>query len=94
MLQTVFAPTPTMNEKNGNGKYKPLRRRKRNAKSENAQDFSYLASSDPRMRFNNAQDPIYFAFEYLEKRSVTQLMGDFVKDSFFEITNFVSKVVK
>ena len=45
------------------------------------------------MRFNNSQDPIYYAFEVLENRTVPQLMGDFVKDSFFEITTFISKVV-
>lgn len=95
MLQNVFAPTPTTNDKNGNGKYKPLRRRKKQGKSEKkAEEFSYLSSADPRMRFNSARDPIYYAFEYLENRSLPQLMGDFVKDSFFELTNFVSKVVK
>ena len=95
MLQNVFAPTPTMNQKNGNGKYKPLRKRKKQTKTEKkVEEFSYLSNVDPRMRFNNSKDPIYFAFEYLENRTVGQLMGDFVKDSFFEITNFVSKVVK
>lgn len=94
MIKNLFAPTPTMNEKNGNGKYKPLRKRRKQAKEEKKQEFSYLSSSDPRMRFNNSQDPIYFAFEYLENRSLGQLMGDFVKDSFFEVAKFVSKVVK
>lgn len=89
----LLATTPTLNDKNGDGKYKPLRRRKKQSESEE-KEFNYLNSTDPRMRFNNSKDPIYFAFEYLENRSVTQLMGDFVKDSFFEITNFVSKAVK
>lgn len=90
----ILAPSPTLNEKNGNGKYKPLRRRKKQASEEKKNEFNYLAATDPRMRFNNSRDPIYYAFECLEKRSVPQLMGDFVKDSFFEIANFVSKVVK
>lgn len=96
MLQDVFKPTPTMNEKNGNGKYSPLRRRKKQQKKDEnkAEDFKYLAVNDPRMRFNNSKDPIYYAFECLEKRSVMQLVGDLVKDSFFEMTNLVSKVVK
>lgn len=90
----ILATSPTLNEKNGNGKYKPLRRRKKQASEEKKNEFNYLCATDPRMRFNNSKDPIYFAFECLEKRSVPQLMGDFVKDSFFEIASYVSKVVK
>lgn len=90
----ILAPTPTFNEKNGNGKYKPMRRRKMKKAEEQPPEFKYLSNKDLRMRFNNSKDPIYFAFEYLENRSLPQLMGDFIQDSFFEITNFVSKVVK
>lgn len=90
----ILAASPTFNQKNGNGKYKPLRRRKKQKPEEEKKDeFKYLTNTDLRMRFNNSRDPIYFAFEYIESRSLPQLMGDFVKDSFFEITNFVSKVV-
>lgn len=86
--------TPTTNDKNGNGKYMPLRRRKKKVdKKEESDDFKYLSNVDPRMRFNNSRDPIYFAFEYLEKRSLPQLMGDLVKDTFFEVATFVSRVV-
>ena len=89
----TLATTPAFNEKNGNGKYRPLRKRKvRKTQEEKDKEFQYLKSSDSRMRFNNSQDPIYYAFDYLEQRSVPQLVGDFVKDSFFEITNFISKV--
>lgn len=95
-MLSLLATTPTQNEKNGNGKYRPLRRRKKQKKAvTDPNEFRYLKSSkDLTMRFNESKDPIYFAFEYLESRSVPQLMGDFVKDSFFEITKFVSKVVK
>lgn len=89
-MKMIFAST---NEKQGNGRYSPLRKRKRIRNGENTNEFKYLANNDLTMRFNNAKDPIYFAFDYLENRSLGQLMGDFVKDSFFEITNFVSKVV-
>lgn len=85
---------PTTNDKNGNGKYKPLRTRKVKKSKKSAGEFSYLSNNDSRMRFNNSQDPIYFAFEVLENRTVPQLVGDFVKDSFFEITTFISKVVR
>jgi hypothetical protein len=90
----LTAPTPTSNDKNGSGKYSSLRRRKKQSSEKKAAEFSYLDSNDLRMRFNNSKDPIYAAFAYLENRSVTDLMVDFVQDSFFEITNFVSKVVK
>ena len=45
------------------------------------------------MRFNNSQDPIYYVFDCIENRPITTLAKEFVKDSFHEITNFVSKVV-
>ena len=89
----ILATTNTSKDKDGNGRHTPLARVKKEAKEE-VQEFVYMDKVDSRMRFNNSKDPIYFAFEYLENRSVGQLMGDFVKDSFFEITNFVSKVVK
>ena len=57
-------------------------------------EFQYLNKNDRRMRFNNAKDPIYFAFDYVENRPVADLAKDFIKDSLFEITNFVSKVIK
>lgn len=95
-MLSLLSTRPTTNEKNGNGKYSTLRRRKKRKKeSKNPDEFSYLKSSvDLTMKFNNSKDPIYYVFESLENRSVSQLMTDFVKDSFFEITNFVSKVIR
>lgn len=88
------------NKQGSSGRYTPLRKRRAKGKKTTAplgygEDFNYLDNNtDLTMRFTNAKDPIYFAFDYLEKRSVPQLMSDFVKDSFFEIANFVSKVAK
>lgn len=94
-MLSLLATTPTQNEKNGNGKYKPLRRRRKIKKAADSSDqFKYLTNNDLTMQFNSSQDPIYFAFEYLERRSLPQLMGDFIQDSFFGITNFISKAVK
>lgn len=90
----IFATTPTTNDKNGNGRYSTLRRRKKAAPKKDINEFNYLSSNDPRMRFNTSKDPIYHIFESLEKRSVLQLMGDFIEDSIFEVTSLVSKVVK
>ncbi len=67
---------------------KPSRRRKSSIK-----EFKYLENKDKRMRFNNSQDPIYYVFDCIENRPVTTLAKEFVKDSFFEAINFVSKIV-
>ncbi len=64
-------------------------RRKRQAVA----DFKYLENKDRRMRFNNSQDPIYYVFDCIENRPIKVLAKEFVKDSFFEVVNFVSKVV-
>lgn len=96
-MASLIATTPSMNEKNGNGRYRGLRRRKKQGKSASqgyGSDFNYLANTDLTMKFNKSQDPIYFAFETIENKSVPELMNEFIKDSFFEITNFVSKVIK
>jgi hypothetical protein len=94
-MLALTGPTPTTNDKNGSGKYATPRRRKKRKNTENLEDFSYINSSvDLTMQFNSGRDPIYFVFEKLEDRSLSALMTEFVKDSFFEITKFVSKVMK
>lgn len=91
----LTAATSMGNNRNGSGKYRPIRRKKKRQQENNLEEFSYLKdSTDLTMHFTTAQDPIYFVFEKLENRSIQALMTEFVKDSFFEITNFVSKVVK
>ena len=67
---------------------KTSRRNKQNG------EFNYLEHNDKRMRFNNSQDPIYYVFDCIENRPVSVLAKEFVKDSVFEVINFVSKVVK
>jgi hypothetical protein len=90
----ITAAAHTSKDRDGNGKHTPLARIKKEEAKEKVQEFVYLDKADKRMRFNNSKDPIYFAFEYLEKRTVAQLASDFVKDSIYEITTFVSRVVK
>ena len=82
----------TKNEKNGCGRDGGRRRRKRTSRRPG--EINYLELQDRRMRFNKASDPIYFVFDCLEKRSIPNLMKDFVKDSFFEVVKFVSKAAK
>lgn len=94
-MLSLLATKPSTNEKNGNGKYRPLRKRRRRGPSDCANDnFNYFANTDLTMKFDSSKDPIYFAFDCLDNRSVPELMGDFIQDSFFQITNFVSKIAK
>ena len=69
------------------------KRNKRSTKEFRIEDYSYLDKRDSRMRFNNSKDPIYYIFDCIENRPISTLAKEFVKDSFFEVANFVSKVV-
>ena len=51
----------------------------------NKGNLEYLNKNDRRMRFNNAKDPIYFAFNFVENRPVSALIKDFFEDMMFEI---------
>lgn len=95
-MLTLTAPNPSHNNRNGNGKYSTLKRKKKAKKQEaETEEFSYLNSSvDLTMQFTATRDPIYMVFEKIEDRPVSALMKDFVQDSFFEISKFVSKVMK
>lgn len=60
----------------------------------NLEDYKFLEKKDRRMRFNTSKDPIYYVFDVIEDRPIPTLAREFVKDSFFEIANFVTKVVR
>ena len=84
------------NETSGNGQFGALtRKRKDNKKSAefSIEDIKYLSKSDRRMRFNNSRDPIYYVFDCIENRPIKTLAKEFVKDSFFEVANFVTRAV-
>ncbi len=57
-------------------------------------EFNYLEVKDRQMRFNNSQDPIYYIFDCIENRPLKTLAKEFVKDTVFEVMNFVSMAVK
>ena len=76
----------------GNGKYKPLRTKKQGSQNNSGMYDPFNPSYD-RMRFKNSQDPIYYVFDCIENRPLSTLTKEFVKDSIFEVVNFVSKVV-
>ena len=62
--------------------------------SENLEDYTFIGKNDRRMRFNTSKDPIYYVFDVIDNRPIPTLAKEFVKDSFFEAVNFVSKVVR
>ncbi len=62
--------------------------------SANLEDYTFIGKNDRRMRFNNSRDPIYYVFDVIDNRPIQTLAKEFVKDSFFEAVNFVSKVVR
>lgn len=62
--------------------------------SSNLEDYTFIGQNDRRMRFNNSRDPIYYVFDVIDNRPIKTLAKEFVKDSFFEAVNFVSKVVR
>ena len=88
----IEAATTTENNRGGNGRFGALTRKRKSNKKQADKKATY--AMDSRMRFNNSKDPIYAAFDALNNRSIPQLAGDFIADTFFEISNFVSKVVK
>ena len=79
-----------------NNKFGTLTKRTKKVddKEFNIEDYNYLAQKDKRMRFNTSKDPIYYVFDVIENRPISTLAKEFVKDSFFEAVNFVSKVVR
>ena len=92
MIQTA---ANSHNETSGNGQFGSLTRRnkKGNNKGFSIENYCYLEKNDRRMRFNNSRDPIYYVFDCIENRPIKTLAKEFVKDSFYEIANFVSRVV-
>lgn len=87
----------SQNETSGNGQFGSLLRKRPQQQAEvefDIEDYNYLAQADRRMRFNNAKDPIYYVFDVIENRPIKTLAKEFVKDSFFEIANFVTNVVR
>jgi len=95
----MLAPTGnSQNETSGNGQFGSLLKKRRPTEQAevefNLEDYNFLAQADRRMRFNNAKDPIYYVFDVIENRPIKTLAKEFVKDSFFEITNFVTNVVR
>lgn len=74
----------------GNGKYKPLKTR--NA-DKSAKGSTYDPFNPPydRMRFKNSRDPIFIAFDHIEKQSPLKLTTNFIKDGITDSINTIGK---
>lgn len=55
--------------------------------------FNYLEHTDRRMRFNNAQDPIYYVFDCIENRPIKVLAKEFVRDAVRDTVSFISNAI-
>lgn len=77
------------NNRGGDGHFRPLLRK---AQKENRlqASLSVIDKKDIRMRFKNSRDPLYIAFDYMDNRPVKELAMEFVKDSLFDIANFIT----
>lgn len=86
---TINPAGNTNNNRGGNGQFRPLLKK---AQDENRlqANLAVLDKKDIRMRFKNSRDPLYIAFDYIDKRPVQELAMEFVKDSLFDIVNFIS----
>lgn len=89
---TLSTAVAAENNTAGNGQFGSLTRRQN--KQTTKKSTTALDMNDPRMRFRNSADPIYVAYEYIDNQPLSELATSFVKESVFEIMNFVSKVVK
>ena len=63
----------------GNGKYKPLKTKKQGMQS-NSGAYDPFNPSYDRMRFKNSRDPIYVAFDHIDKQSPFKLTADLIKE--------------
>ena len=84
----IAAAQSMENNRGGSGRgYTPMRRMapKKDSKTP-------VYQKDLRMRFKNSKDPAYIAFEFLDNQPISRLAADFVKDSFFEIVEFMNNV--
>lgn len=53
-----------------------------------------IDKQDIRMRFRNSRDPIYIAFDYIDKQPLQTIAADFVRDLLEAPFSFISKMVR
>ena len=82
------AASSTQNNKTGNGRYTPLRKRKKSEKQEGHFDCTDLMgalndidSKNIRTVFKQAKDPVELAFDHIDKQTLKKVATDAIKDS-------------
>lgn len=78
--------------KGGNGRYTPLRKRSA-GNNTNSAVYDPFAPSYDRMRFKNSRDPIFVAFDHIEKQSPLKLTTDLIKDGITDSINTIGKTL-
>jgi len=63
----------------GSGRTLGLRRTHRTAQESQYNPFTYKGYN--RMSFRNSKDPVYIAFDHLDKQPISKLAADFVKEN-------------
>ncbi len=86
------AASSTENNKTGNGRYTPLRKRGKNEREEKHFDCTDLmgtlnAIDDKNIRiiFKQAKDPVELAFDHINKQPLKKIATDAIKDSVSDI---------
>ena len=74
----------------GNGKYKPLKTKKQGTQN-NSGTYDPFNPTFDRMRFKNSRDPIYVAFDHIDKQSPLKLTADFITEG---ITSSITTIGK
>ena len=78
--------------KGGNGKYTPLRKKSAGNRTSSA-TYDPFAPTYDRMRFKNSRDPIFVAFDHIEKQSPLKLTTDLIKDGITDSINTIGKTL-
>ena len=90
-MAAIGAPMTAENNRGGSGKgYRPMRRGQKQGQGQQKRQPVY--SKDARMRFKNSKDPVYVAFDYIDKQSIPQLAADCVQDLLFDVMHFFNNV--
>ncbi len=71
----------------GSGRFRPMRRKQRGNSSN-----PFAQPRFDRMSFKASKDPVYVAFDHLDKQPVSKLAKDFVKETFaIPFTKWISQ---
>ncbi len=76
--------------KGGNGKYRPLKTKGGSSKAA-AGVYDPFNPSYNRMSFKSTKDPVFIAFEHIEKQNPIKLTTDLIKDGITSSINTIGK---